>query len=269
MSETRASDAETLRDNIARRLKAEDPRSSTTHKRKPLSDRTNITSSLNRPNTRSSLLKLPPPIPNSAAAAAAASKPVERSSDRTKKQQLIHTSTSETHKKRKRRQLADLTTLGSGDTDDANKENVNTNISPDSPPFTPSPRQPLSPQDEPLTVYARRQTTRRKGKEKVVNEAFTCLPVERKRTESSKASFGKVSKCFTDLPKKARVLDLSSFVLFCCQLPFFSYRFVLQRRIKEHVVSKDYIEKQRAYFAEIDNCELPEEEVSESELSDH
>ncbi|CAM8997191.1 unnamed protein product [Rhodiola kirilowii] len=241
MSETRASDAETLRDNIARRLKAEDPRSSTTHKRKPLSDRTNITSSLHRPNTRSSLLKLPPPIPNSAAAAA--SKPVERSSDRTKKQQLIHTSTSETHKKRKRRQLADLTTLGSGDTDDANKENVNTNISPDSPPFTPSPRQPLSPQDEPLTVYARRQTTRRKGKEKVVNEAFTCLPVERKRTESSKASFGKVSKCFTDLPKK--------------------------RRIKEHVVSKDYIEKQRAYFAEIDNCELPEEEVSESELSDH
>lgn len=33
---------------------------------------------------------------------------------------------------------------------------------------------------EPLTVYARRQTAKKKGKEKVVQEAFTCLPVESK-----------------------------------------------------------------------------------------
>lgn len=33
-----------------------------------------------------------------------------------------------------------------------------------------------------------------------------------------------------------------------------------------HGASKDYIEQQRAYFAEVDAFELPEEEVSSSDL---
>lgn len=34
----------------------------------------------------------------------------------------------------------------------------------------------------------------------------------------------------------------------------------------KHALPQDYIEQQRAYFAEIDAFELPEEVVSESEL---
>ena len=36
--------------------------------------------------------------------------------------------------------------------------------------------------------------------------------------------------------------------------------------IKKPVLPQDFVEKQKAYFAEIDAFELPEEVVSESEL---
>lgn len=35
---------------------------------------------------------------------------------------------------------------------------------------------------------------------------------------------------------------------------------------RKPILPPDFVEKQRAYFAEIDSFELPEEEVSESEL---
>uniref|UniRef100_A0A7N0V409 Sororin C-terminal region domain-containing protein n=1 Tax=Kalanchoe fedtschenkoi TaxID=63787 RepID=A0A7N0V409_KALFE len=208
--------------------------------RKPLSDRTN--SPLPNP-TPSSSAKLPPPSPRFSDSTPAAGHSVEPGSKNKKKK--LHLDSGETQTKKKKRRKFDDPISKSVNRDEGNKENVDTNIitSPDSP-STPSVRQPPSPLDEQLTVYARRQTGKNKGKEKVVvDEAFTCPPVERKRDESSKTSILKASKCRTDLPKK--------------------------RRIKERPVSKDYIDQQRAYFAEIDRCELPVEEVSESELSDH
>uniref|UniRef100_A0A7N1A7A9 Uncharacterized protein n=1 Tax=Kalanchoe fedtschenkoi TaxID=63787 RepID=A0A7N1A7A9_KALFE len=153
----------------------------TRQRRKPLSDCTNSNTlpfNCNPAHSCSSRTGLPLPSPvitNSKAAARYLQEPISN-----KKTKKILIDTSETPKKR-RRKFTDPT-LRSINTNEGNKENVDSNISiiPDSP-STPSVRQPLSPLDDRLTIYARRQTGKTKDKEKVVvNEAFTCPPVKRK-----------------------------------------------------------------------------------------
>lgn len=43
-------------------------------------------------------------------------------------------------------------------------------------------------------------------------------------------------------------------------------RYVVPEAINKSLLPQDFIEKQRAYFAEVDAFDLPEEAVSESEL---
>lgn len=95
---------------------------------------------------------------------------------------------------------------------------------------------------EPLTVYNRRNTAaKRKGKEKAVAEPLSCPPLERMRNELNKDGDTRVSKSYTAPNRK-------------------------KQRVPKNDLSQDFIEEQKAYFAEVDAFELPEEVVSDSEL---
>ncbi|OVA12665.1 hypothetical protein BVC80_9017g18 [Macleaya cordata] len=104
------------------------------------------------------------------------------------------------------------------------------------------------------TVYSRRrpvEKTRDKGKEVAETVPFSCPPARRIGSIGDKLVIEHrdvaLSKSCTAVRPKSKK----------------KRRFSLP---EEPALPKDFIEKQKAYFAEIDAFELPEEVVSESEL---
>ncbi|CAM8892204.1 unnamed protein product [Rhodiola kirilowii] len=87
---------------------------------------------------------------------------------------------------------------------------------------------------DPMTIYTRRSASKKNY------GSSSCPPAENKRDESFDGDDQSTSKLRTEPSKKRRSLP-------------------------EDLISQDFIERQRAYFQEIDKFELPEEEVSESE----
>uniref|UniRef100_A0A2P2NJ06 Uncharacterized protein MANES_07G138900 n=1 Tax=Rhizophora mucronata TaxID=61149 RepID=A0A2P2NJ06_RHIMU len=99
---------------------------------------------------------------------------------------------------------------------------------------------------EPCSVYNRRQSAdKRKTRGKAIAAPSTCIPAVKAQSTWNKLSgVSSLSKSSTVPPKKK------------------------QRRTQpadngtKHDVPQDFIEQQRAYFAEVDAFELPEEEVA-------
>eukprot|EP00257_Ricinus_communis_P017319 XP_015575731.1 vitellogenin-2 isoform X1 [Ricinus communis] len=101
---------------------------------------------------------------------------------------------------------------------------------------------------EPHSVYSRRQSAdKRKGKRKAIAEPMSCFPALKTQFTGSEMNEREV----TSLSKS-------------CVLPYEKKQ--RQRIPKEddakYALPQDFIERQRAYFAEIDAFELPEEEVA-------
>ncbi|XP_015877529.3 uncharacterized protein LOC107413970 isoform X3 [Ziziphus jujuba] len=107
---------------------------------------------------------------------------------------------------------------------------------------------------EPCSVYTRRHTAeKRKSKGKTIAEPSTCIPTlkTRKIGEEIKEDGGDgLSKART-VPRKKKQRQIPS-----------------EKDVAMHALPRDFIEQQRAYFAEIDAFELPEEEVESVEELD-
>ncbi|KAI8032391.1 hypothetical protein LOK49_LG01G01042 [Camellia lanceoleosa] len=94
--------------------------------------------------------------------------------------------------------------------------------------------------------------TRNKGKA----IAMPCPPLSRtrrRRNEFSEA--GKIG-----LPKSCKVPPAKHKKKRC--------RVLLEQDVSEHALPQEFIEEQRAYFKEVDDFELPEEEILENELDE-
>uniref|UniRef100_A0A7N0R9R6 Sororin C-terminal region domain-containing protein n=1 Tax=Kalanchoe fedtschenkoi TaxID=63787 RepID=A0A7N0R9R6_KALFE len=87
---------------------------------------------------------------------------------------------------------------------------------------------------DPMTIYSRRRVSK-----KIFGSSSCPPPAEKKRDKLSEEDDGSMLKWNTEPSKKKRSLPMD-------------------------LISQDFIERQRAYFQEIDRFELPEEEVSES-----
>ncbi|CAL8126177.1 unnamed protein product [Prunus armeniaca] len=111
-------------------------------------------------------------------------------------------------------------------------------------PSTPSRPPPISTSS---SVYTRRQTAlKRKSKDKENTVPFSCPPAPKIRNILGKLKedgHNSLSKESTAPRKKKQ-----------CAVP-------AGKDVSMHALPQDFIEKQRAYFAEIDAFELPEEEV--------
>lgn len=96
-------------------------------------------------------------------------------------------------------------------------------------------------------MYTRRQTAlKRKSKDKENTVPFSCPPAPKIRNILGKLKedgHNSLSKESTAPRKKKQ-----------CAVP-------AGKDVSMHALPQDFIEKQRAYFAEIDAFELPEEEV--------
>ncbi|KAJ9175982.1 hypothetical protein P3X46_014477 [Hevea brasiliensis] len=99
---------------------------------------------------------------------------------------------------------------------------------------------------EPCSVYSRRLSVdKRKSKGKAVAVPMSCFPAVKTqfaRDEMNEGGVAKLSKSCTVPCKKKR-----------CQT---------EKDIANYALPQDFIEQQRAYFAEIDAFELSEEEVT-------
>ncbi|KAK9283119.1 hypothetical protein L1049_011350 [Liquidambar formosana] len=126
------------------------------------------------------------------------------------------------------------------------------------PPHPSTPLRPSNPAPtptgtgEPLTVYSRRQNAeKRKNKGKMVAIPLSCPSLEKIkniREKLNKVGDVGLSKSCTVPRKKKR-----------SHLP-------IEEDVSKNALPQDFIDQQRAYFAEIDSFELPVEVASDSEL---